>query len=243
VPRSQTYVECEDVAAGSEALAVTSTDLRARLIAGDDVPTWMMYPEDVAILRRAFPPRQQQGLTLFFTGLSGAGKSTVAKALFSAMQELGRPITLLDGDVVRLHLSKGLGFSKEDRDTNILRIGYVASLITKCQGIAICAPIAPYRETRRKVREMVEAFGGFVEVHVATPLAVCETRDPKGLYAKARAGKLTGMTGIDDPYEVPEHPEIFLDTATRSVAESVEIVLVWLRQQGFLPESDALLTR
>jgi len=239
VPRDRVYLPSQEIEDGSDGFPVTSTELRARLRAGAEVPPWMMYGEDVEVLRRAFPPRQSQGLTLFFTGLSGAGKSTVAKALFNALQELGRPITLLDGDVVRLHLSKGLGFSKEDRDTNILRIGYVASLITKCGGIAICAPIAPYRVTRRKVREMVEAYGGFVEVHVATPLSVCEARDPKGLYAKARAGKLQGLTGIDDPYEAPDHPEIMLDTSALSVAESVTAVVNWLRREGYVPECDA----
>jgi sulfate adenylyltransferase len=143
----------------------------------------------------------------------------------------------LDGDVVRLHLSKGLGFSKEDRNTNIERIGYVASEITKCGGIAICAPIAPYAETRAKVREMITAYGGFVEVHISTPLATCEERDPKGLYAKARAGVIKGFTGIDDPYEEPETPELRLDTSRLSVRESMHEVLTWLQNEHYLKDT------
>ena len=236
VPSRNVYLPAEEVPENEPANPVTSIDLRDRLGAGEAIPAWLMHPDDVDMLRRAFPPKSAQGFTVFFTGLSGAGKSTVAKALFSALQELGRPITLLDGDVVRLHLSKGLGFSKEDRDTNILRIGYVASLITKHRGIAICAPIAPYRATRRKVREMVAGYGGFVEVHVATPLEVCESRDPKGLYAKARAGKISLMTGIDDPYEEPELPELRLDTSQLSVIASVDAVWTWLEDAGYLPK-------
>src|SRR6202008_1854255 len=192
---------------------ISGTDLRNRLAEGRDIPTWFTYPQVVTELRRSYPPRVRQGFTVFFTGLSGSGKSTIANVLLVKLLELGRrPVTLLDGDVVRKHLSSELGFSKEHRDLNIQRIGYVASEITKNGGIAICAPIAPYTATRKRVRGMAEPLGGFIEIHVATPIEVCEARDRKGLYAKARAGILKGFTGIDDPYETPESPEMRIDT-------------------------------
>ena len=172
---------------------------------------------------------------MFFTGLSGSGKSTVANALMVKLMEMGgRPVTLLDGDLVRKHLSSELGFSKEHRDLNIQRIGYVASEITKNGGIAICAPIAPYAATRKRVREMVEPLGGFLEIHVATPIEVCEARDRKGLYAKARAGILKGFTGIDDPYEVPENPEMRLDTSEFTPDMSAHRIIVKLESLGFV---------
>ena len=186
-------------------LSLSGTEFRRRLREGIEIPAWFSYPEVVEELRRRYPPKHRQGFTVLFTGLSGAGKSTLANALMTKLLELGgRSVTLLDGDLVRKHLSSELGFSKEHRDLNILRIGFVASEITKAGGVAICAPIAPYASIRRRVREMVEAYGSFVEIYVATPLEVCEQRDTKGLYAKARAGLLTQFTGIDDPYEVPE---------------------------------------
>ena len=185
----------------------------------------------VAELRRTSPPRHKQGFTVFFTGLSGSGKSTIANALMVKLMEMGgRPVTLLDGDVVRKHLSSELGFSKEHRDINIRRIGYVASEITKNGGIAICAPIAPYTATRRAVREMIEAFGAFVEVHVATPLEVCEARDRKGLYKLAREGNIKEFTGISDPYEAPAAPELRLETDGFEVDYCAQQVLLKLEE-------------
>ncbi len=179
--------------------------MRDRLNEGREIPAWFTYPEVVKELRRSYPPRHKQGVTIFFTGLSGSGKSTIANVLLTKFLEMGgRPVTILDGDLVRKHLSSELGFSKEHRDINIRRIGYVASEITKNGGIAICAPIAPYEATRKHVRQMIEPYGGFILVHIATPIETCEERDRKGLYAKARAGIVKEFTGISDPYEVPD---------------------------------------
>ncbi len=178
------------------------------------MPEWFSYPEVIAELRKVCPPRTRQGFTLFFTGLSGAGKSTLAKIIYAKLIEAGgRPVTLLDGDIVRLNLSSELGFSKEHRDLNVRRIGFVASEITKNGGVAICAPIAPYAATREAVRDMIEQHGAFIEIHVATPLEVCESRDRKGLYAKARQGLIPEFTGISDPYEAPGRPELRIDTS------------------------------
>jgi sulfate adenylyltransferase len=186
-------------------------------------------------LRKAYPPRYRKGFTVFLTGLSGSGKSTIAKVLLSTFLEMGeRPVTLLDGDIVRRNLSAELGFSKEHRDINVRRIGFVASEITKNRGIAICAPIAPYRLSRRQIREMIEQYGGFIEVHVATPLEVCEKRDRKGIYAKARAGLIKGFTGVDDPYEAPEKPEVRVDTTEMTPGESAQEVLLELQKQGYI---------
>src|ERR1700758_3745769 len=197
------YAPDNEVPSGARVLNISGTELRQRLNGGRDIPSWFTYPEVVRELRRSYPPRHKQGVTIFFTGLSGSGKSTIANVLLVKLLEMGgRPVTILDGDVVRKHLSSELGFSKEHRDINIRRIGYVASEITKNGGIAICAPIAPYDLTRKDVRAMVEAGGGFILVHVSTSLEVCEARDRKGLYAKARAGALPEFTGISDPYEV-----------------------------------------
>lgn len=192
-------------------------------------------PEVAAELQHLHPPRNAQGFTVFFTGLSGAGKSTVANALVSRLHEMGgRRVTLLDGDRVRKHLSSELGFSKEHRNLNIRRIGYVASEITKHGGVAVCAPIAPYEQTRRQVREMIEPLGGFVLVHVATPIEECERRDRKGLYAKARAGVIKEFTGVSDPYEPPTQAEVVIDTLGEMPAQSAERILVHLREQGYL---------
>ena len=186
-------------------------------------------------LRRAHPPRHEQGFTVFFTGLSGSGKSTIANALMIKLLEDGsRPVTLLDGDIVRKNLSSELTFSREHRDLNIQRIGFVASEITKNRGIAICAPIAPYARTRRLVREMIGAHGGFIEVHVSTPLEVCESRDRKGLYAKARAGIVKGFTGIDDPYETPERAEVVVDTQDLSADLAAHRILITLEKLGYI---------
>ena len=216
-------------------LDISGTELRRRLREGLEIPEWFSFPAVVAELRRSSPPRARQGFTLFLTGLSGSGKSTIANAIMVKLMEAGgRPVTLLDGDVVRKHLSSELGFSKAHRDINIRRIGYVASEITKNGGVAICAPIAPYAATRRHVREMVSAHGAFVEVHVATSLEECERRDRKGLYRLAREGKITEFTGISDPYEVPEAPELVVDTEGLAVEHCVQQVLLRLEGMGLI---------
>ena len=181
------------------------------------------------------PQREQQGFAVFFTGLPSSGKSTVANVLVAMLMDVSsRPVTLLDGDVVHKNLSSELGFSKEHRDINIKRIGFVASEITRHRGIAICAPIAPYAATRREVRETVGAYGGYVEVYVSTPIEVCEQRDRKGLYAQARAGIITGFTGVDDPYEPPQHAEVVIDTTDMSSTEAADRVLTFLSESGYL---------
>jgi sulfate adenylyltransferase len=229
------YQPEDEVGKDTRTLDISGTELRRRLHEGLDIPEWFSFPDVVAELRKTHPPRHEQGFTVFFTGLSGSGKSTVANALMVKLMEMGgRPVSLLDGDVVRKHLSSELGFSKEHRDLNIQRIGYVASEITKNGGIAICAPIAPYASTRRLVREMIEPHGGFIEVHVATPIEVCEARDRKGLYAKARAGLIKGFTGISDPYEVPENPEITIDTSELTPDTVAHRVIIKLESRGFI---------
>jgi sulfate adenylyltransferase len=229
------YMPVNETTPDMKILNISGTEFRRRLREGLEIPEWFSYPEIIEELRKTHPPKHQQGFTVFFTGLPSSGKSTVANALLVKLLENGnRRVTLLDGDLVRKNLSSELGFSREHRDLNILRIGYVASEITKNGGVAICAPIAPYRTTRRKVREMIEEVGGFVEIHVATPLEVCEKRDRKGLYAKARAGVIKGMTGIDDPYEVPENPEMVVDTQTLSPQLSAQRILVGLEGMGFI---------
>jgi len=229
------YVPDNEVPAGARVLNISGTELRERLNGGRDIPSWFTYPEVVQELRRSYPPRHKQGVTIFFTGLSGSGKSTIANVLLTKFLEMGgRPVTILDGDLVRKHLSSELGFSKEHRDINIRRIGYVASEITKNGGIAICAPIAPYDAVRKQVREMIEPLGGFVLVHVATPLETCEARDRKGLYAKARAGIVKEFTGISDPYEAPQNAEVVINTAELSPEESAQEIILHLEQQGFI---------
>ena len=216
-------------------LNISGTELRRRLSEGLEIPEWFSFPQVVAELRKSRPPRAQQGFTVFFTGFSGSGKSTVANALMVKLMEMGgRPVTLLDGDLVRKNLSSELGFSKEHRDLNIRRIGYVASEITKNGGIAICAPIAPYAATRRAVREDIEAFGAFVEVHVATTIEECERRDRKGLYKLAREGKIKEFTGISDPYDVPENPELRLETEGTDVDFCAQQVLLKLESMGLI---------
>jgi sulfate adenylyltransferase len=229
------YVPDNEVPQGARVLNISGTELRDRLNEGRDIPAWFTYPEVVRELRRSFPPRHKQGVTIFFTGLSGSGKSTIANILLTKFLEMGgRPVTLLDGDLVRKHLSSELGFSKEHRDINIRRIGYVASEITKNGGIAICAPIAPYDATRKHVRQLIDPYGGFVLVHVATPIETCEERDRKGLYAKARAGIVKEFTGISDPYEVPTDAEVVINTAELSAEESAQEIILHLEQQGFI---------
>jgi sulfate adenylyltransferase len=229
------YFPANEIPEGSTVLDISGTELRRRLREGLDIPEWFSFPAVVAELRRTSPARSKQGFTVFFTGLSGSGKSTIANALMVKLMEMGgRPVTLLDGDVVRKHLSSELGFSKEHRDLNIKRIGYVASEITKNGGIAICAPIAPYTATRRAVREMIEAFGAFIEVHVATSIEECERRDRKGLYKLAREGKIKEFTGISDPYEAPTQAELVVDTENVDVDHCAHQVLLKLEQMGLI---------
>jgi sulfate adenylyltransferase len=216
-------------------------ELYEHLAHNKPIPAWFSYPEVIDELRKVRPPRSKQGVTLFFTGLSGSGKSTLAKILYAKFIEAGdRPVTLLDGDVVRLNLSSELGFSKAHRDLNVRRIGFVASEITKNGGVAICAPIAPYATTRRAVRELVEQHGAFIEIHVATPLEVCESRDRKGLYAKARQGLIPEFTGISDPYEVPENPELLINTAELSPMQAAQEILLYLLSEGYLETSESV---
>jgi len=214
---------------------LSGTQFKEFLQQRTEIPSWYSFPEVIHELRKRFPKLHNQGLTVFFTGLSGAGKSTLANAImYKLMETEDRPITLLDGDIVRQHLSSELGFSKEDRDIHVKRIGYVASEITKHGGVAICAPIAPYSNTRKVVRNMIDEVGSFVEIHVATPLSVCEERDVKGLYKQARAGKILDFTGVSDPYEEPENPEITVDTSDITVEESSALILDKLRSLKLL---------
>jgi sulfate adenylyltransferase len=225
----------DTVEKGTKTISMNGNDIRSRIRSGRKVPGWASFPEVLDELRKAYPPPSEQGFTLFFTGLSGAGKSTIAKVVFSKMLEIGkRPVTLLDGDIVRQNLSSELNFSKEHRDINVRRIGFVATEITKNRGIAICAPIAPYAHTRSEIRRAIEAHGGFVEIHVATPLQECEKRDRKGMYAKARAGLIKGYTGIDDPYEVPKASELSIDTTGITPDEAAQEILLFLGQKGYI---------
>jgi len=206
---------------------------------GGEVPTWFSFPEVIDELRKTCKPRSQTGVTMFFTGLSGSGKSTLAKILYAKFIEEGkRPVTLLDGDVVRQYLSSELGFSKEHRDINVKRIGYVASVINKNGGIAICAPIAPYESVREYVRELNDQYGSFIEIHVATPLEECEKRDRKGLYAKARKGEIKQFTGISDPYEEPVNPEIKIDTSSLTPMEAAQEIMLYLLREGYIATCD-----
>jgi sulfate adenylyltransferase len=229
------FVPEDEIPKGMREMNISGTELRRRLNEGLDIPHWFTFPEVAKELKRSYPPRHRQGFTVFFTGLSGSGKSTIANALLVKFLEIGgRPVTLLDGDLVRKHLSSELGFSKEHRDINIRRIGFVASEITKNGGIAICAPIAPYHAVRREVRGMVEEGGGFVLVHIATPLEVCEARDRKGLYAKARAGIVKEFTGISDPYEAPDDAELVIDTSEVSPDEAAQQIILHLEREGYV---------
>ncbi|KKL82190.1 hypothetical protein LCGC14_1987240, partial [marine sediment metagenome] len=228
------YVPVDEVPEGTEAKSISGTELRQRLAEGRDIPAWFSFPEVIVELRRTQPPRSRRGLTLFFTGLPSSGKSTLANVLMVRLLEMGgRPVTLLDGDIVRKNLSSELGFSKEHRDLNIRRIGFVASEITKNSGVAICAPIAPYDNVRKDVRQVIEGTGGgFILIHVATPLAVCEQRDRKGLYAKARAGIIKAFTGISDPYEEPGDAELAIDTTDLAPEECVQEIVLLLEDDG-----------
>lgn len=236
VPARQRFLGLSEIEGqGLESVEYTDAQLKNDLAMGEEPPEWFSYPEVVAELRKVYPPRNRQGMTLFFTGLSGSGKSTLAKIIYGKLVEGGRrPATLLDGDIVRQNLSSELGFSKKHRDLNIRRIGYVASEITKNGGIAICAPIAPYTETRRAVREMIEEHGAFIEIHVSTPLEECEARDRKGLYAKARKGLIPEFTGISDPYELPERAELTINTTDVTPMEAAQEIYLYLLREGYI---------
>ena len=229
------YLPEDEVEPGMNVKHISSGELRRRLENGLDIPEWFSYPEVVAELRQAYPPRSKQGFTIFLTGLSSAGKSTLAKVLVVKFMEMrDRPVTLLDGDIVRKNLSSELTFSKEHRNLNITRIGFVAGEITKNGGIAICAPIAPYEESRRDNRDLISRYGGYIEVYLSTPLEVCEQRDRKELYARARAKKIKGVTGIDDPYMPPSNPEITIDTSEVTQDEAAQEVLLYLEEKGYI---------
>lgn len=235
----QEYLPLDEVPEGASTRTISGTELRRRLEKGQELPDWFTFSEVARELRRTHPPRHQQGFTVFFTGLSGAGKSTIARVLMIKLLEIGgRPVTLLDGDIVRKHLSSELDFSHEHRDINIRRIGFVASEITKNGGIALCAPIAPYDRVRKEVRKMIAPGGGFVLVHVATPVEVCEGRDRKGLYARARAGLVRNFTGISDPYEPPADAQVVVDTTRLTPEEAAREVLLHLEGEGYIGASE-----
>ena len=235
VKEIEKYMEIDKVSKNHTALKLSGTELRLKLENNEEIPEWFTYPEIVEELHRVYPPKNKQGFTIFFSGLSGSGKSTIANGLLTKLLEHGkRRVTLLDGDIVRTHLSSELGFSKEHREINVKRIGYVASEITKNGGIAICAPIAPFEDSRLFNRNLISQYGSYIEVYVSTPIEECEKRDVKGLYAKARAGILKGFTGIDDPYEEPLNAEISIDTTSISQEESVDIVCKHLIKKGFI---------
>ena len=235
VEEHDTYTPIDEIAEGTRTLNISGTDLRDRLAMGKEIPEWFTFADVATELRRSHPPRHQQGFTVFFTGLSGSGKSTIANVLLVKLLEMGgRPVTLLDGDLVRKNLSSELGFSKEHRDLNIKRIGYVASEITKNGGVAICAPIAPYDAVRKDVRAMIQPTGGFLLVHVATPIEVCEERDRKGLYAKARAGIIKEFTGISDPYEEPADADLSIDTTQFTAEEAAQQIVLHCEKEGYV---------
>lgn len=235
VPSKDAYVPKDELGEKEKFNMISGTDLRDRLRNDEKIPEWFSYSEVVAELRRFRPALDKRGFTVFFTGLSGSGKSTLANGLLVKLMEDGRrPVTLLDGDIVRTHLSSELGFSQEHRKLNVRRIGFVASEITKNGGIAICAPIAPYEADRRFNRELISPLGGFIEVYVDTSLTVCEERDVKGLYALAREGKLKQFTGIDDPYEEPENPEIEITSAAVSPEILVEDIFSKIKEMGYV---------
>jgi sulfate adenylyltransferase len=233
-PETGAFV-AEDGVPTTAAKTIRPAELAERLAWGREIPSWFSFPEVLQELRRSRPPRSRQGFTVFFTGLPSSGKSTLANVLLVKLLQIGgRPVTLLDGDIVRKHLSSELGFSREHRNLNIARIGFVASEITKNNGIALCAPIAPYDAVRKQVRAMIEPHGGFLLVHVSTPIAACEQRDRKGLYAKARAGIVKEFTGVSDPYEEPKDAGLAIDTSERSPEECVQAILLHLEKEGYI---------
>ena len=219
----------------NDIMFISGTQLREKLNSGEDIPEWFTYSDITEELRKTYPPKLNRGFTIFFTGLSGSGKSTIAKSLYSKLMEIGsRPVTLLDGDIVRTHLSSELGFSKEHRNLNIRRIGYVASEITKNRGAAICAPIAPYEESRNYVKDIISQYGDYILVHVSTSLEVCQKRDTKGLYKKAKEGLIKGLTGVDDPYELPKDADLVIDTDGISVSDAVKNIMLYLKKSNLI---------
>jgi len=235
LPFEDEYRPASEVSKDTQTISLSGTDIRKRIRAGKKIPDWATFPEVIEELKKSYPSPSEQGFTVFFTGLSGAGKSTIAKVIYSRFLEMStRPVSLLDGDIVRRNLSSELNFSREHRDINVKRIGFVAGEITKNGGIAICAPIAPYENTRSEIRTAIEEYGGFFEVHVSTPIVECEKRDRKGMYAKARAGLLKGFTGVDDPYEIPAQPELRIDTTDLTPDEAAQEILLFIGQKGFI---------
>ena len=229
------YMSIDSVPEGMKTLNISGTDLRHRLENDLDIPEWFTYSEIADELKKAYPSKENQGFTLFFSGLSGSGKSTIANGLKVKLQEHGkRSVTLLDGDIVRTHLSSELGFSKEHRDLNITRIGFVASEITKNGGIALCAPIAPYESARNQNRDLISQHGNYIEIYISTPLSTCERRDTKGLYAMAKQGKIKGLTGVDDPYEAPKNPDLEIDTTDITEEEAIQKIMLYLEKEGYL---------
>ena len=238
LPDEDRYEEVSKVPSNVSQASISGTQVREKYLSeGKGLPHWFTRPEVAQILAETYPPRYRQGVCIWFTGLSGAGKTTTADVLTMLLMEHGRQVTVLDGDVVRTNLSKGLGFSKEDRDTNIRRIGFVASEIVRHRGVVICAAVSPYRSTRAEVKDMVGA-DHFLEVFVDTPLEVCEQRDSKGMYVKARRGEIKGFTGIDDPYEPPDNPQITLDTVAHSADANARTIVDWLVAQGFVRKTE-----
>lgn len=241
LPEEKRYEESALVPYGRRTASISGTKVREDFLQrGRLLPAWFTRPEVAEILSAAHPPRHRQGFCLWFTGLSGSGKSTTADIVTIMLLEHGRQVTVLDGDVIRTHLSKGLGFSKEDRETNIRRIGFVAAEVVRHGGVVICAAISPYRTTRNECRTMMGS-DRFCEIFVDTPLEVCEVRDPKGMYALARAGRLKGFTGIDDPYEPPSNPEITLDTVNCSAEENAESIISYLLEHNFIRPAERVL--
>jgi len=237
LPEEDDYVAADQVPEGAKVLTISGTQVREEYLAkGKLLPEWFTRPETAEILRESYPAKHEQGFCIWFTGLSGAGKSATARALTDLLLERGKQLTVLDGDVVRTHLSKGLGFSKEDRDTNILRIGYVSGEIVRHGGNVICAAISPYRNARNEARKLAPE-GNFFMVHVDTSLKVCEARDVKGLYAKARAGEIKGFTGIDDPYEAPINPEITVTGDGVTPEENAQKIIAYLEEEGFFKKN------
>jgi sulfate adenylyltransferase len=240
IPEEKRYEDVSRIHPQTRTLSISGTEARELYLnRGLKLPEWFTRPEVAEILSETFPPLHLQGVCIWFTGLSGAGKSTTADILTVLLVEHGRRVTLLDGDLVRIHLSKGLGFSKEDRDINVRRIGIVASEIVRHGGLVICAAVSPYRAARDEVRNMMPK-GRFVEVFVNTPLEICEERDVKGIYAQARAGKIKGLTGIDDPYEPPENPELALNTTNHSGEDNARLIFKYLCERGFVRTTEGL---
>ena len=234
-PQKKEYLFMGDVQPGEKTLSISGTELRAMLDRNDPIPEWFTLPEIAKELRQTRPPLKQRGFTVFFTGLSGSGKSTLAKALLVKLRETRHhSITLLDGDIVRTHLSSELTFSKNHRSINVRRIGYVASEVTKNHGIAICAPIAPYEQDRQANRDLISQHGGYIEVYISTPLSVCEKRDTKGLYLRARENLTQHFTGINDPYEIPTNPEIVIDTTDLGIHEAVNQIYAKIESLGYV---------